>query len=155
MSPAALYVHFPSKTAVLFAISRSGHEQALDMVRGAVARDGGPEERMRLLVEEFAAWHAHRHRVARVVQYELNALPEQEYAVVAELRRQTELQVRDLIGAGMSEGTFTVPDVRMAARAVLSLCIDVARWYSDSMPQSPSELGAQYAALVLQMLGAR
>lgn len=153
MSPAALYVYFPSKVALLFAISRSGHEQTLDMVTRAIARGTDPVSRMRHFVAEFVVWHAERHTVARVVQYELNALPEPEYAVVAELRRRIERQVRDVITDGVATDVFDVPDVRTAARAVLSLGIDVARWYSDRRI-SPAELGEQYAGLILRMLGA-
>lgn len=153
MSPAALYVHYPAKSAVLFAISRSGHEKGLAIVRAAAALEAGPRERMCALVEQFVAWHAQSHRAARVVQYELNALPESDFAVVAELRRQTEQAVRDLVSEGLASGDFSVPDVRTAARAVLSLCIDVARWYTEGSGQAPDELGRQYAALVLQMLG--
>jgi AcrR family transcriptional regulator len=154
MSPAALYVHFPSKVALLFAISRSGHEQTLAMVTTAIARAGDPAARMRHFVAEFVAWHAERHTVARVVQYELNALPEPEFAAVAELRRQIERQVRDVIADGVAAGVFDVPDVRLAARAVLSLGIDVARWYSERSPDSPAALGDHYASLILRMLGA-
>ncbi|PRX45986.1 TetR family transcriptional regulator [Prauserella shujinwangii] len=155
MSPAALYVHFPSKAALLFAISRSGHEQALGVVeKAAAAHADSPPAAMRAIVEQFVAWHARRHTVARVVQYELGALPEQEYAVVAGLRRRIEQIVRDLVAAGVSAGEFRTTDPRTAARAVLSLGIDVARWYSDRAPLTPEELGKQYGELALRMLGA-
>jgi AcrR family transcriptional regulator len=154
MSPAALYVYFPSKVALLFTISRSGHEQTLGLLQKAVAADGSPVERMRALVEEFVAWHARRHTVARVVQYELHALPDEEYRVVAGLRRKIEQIVRDLIVEGVEGGLFTVPDVKTAARAVLSLGVDVARWYNERIRKSPKTLGTEYAELVLRMLGA-
>ncbi|MGW7537092.1 TetR/AcrR family transcriptional regulator [Amycolatopsis sp. NPDC054798] len=154
MSPAALYVHFPSKAALLFAISRNGHEQTLALVEDVIGRVTGPVERMRLLVEDFVAWHARRHTVARVVQYELNALPEKEYKVVAQLRRQIEQRVREVIAEGVESGEFTVSDVGIAARAVLSLGVDVARWYSERTRQTPAELGKEYGELVLRMLGA-
>ncbi|HEX4702350.1 MAG TPA: TetR/AcrR family transcriptional regulator [Pseudonocardiaceae bacterium] len=154
MSPAALYVYFPSKVGLLFAISRSGHEQTLAMVSAAIAKGTDPVSSMRHVVAEFVAWHAERHTVARVVQYELAALPAQEYAVVADLRRQTERLVRDVISAGVTEGVFDVPDVRVAARAVLSLGVDVARWYTERSRTTPAELGAQYSGLILRMLGA-
>jgi AcrR family transcriptional regulator len=154
MSPAALYVYFPSKVGLLFAISRSGHEQTLAMVSAAIAKGGAdPVASMRHVVREFVAWHAERHTVARVVQYELGALPAEEYAVVADLRRQTEKLVRDVISAGVAAGVFDVPDVRVAARAVLSLGVDVARWYTDRSRTTPAELGAQYSGLILRMLG--
>jgi AcrR family transcriptional regulator len=153
MSPAALYVHFPAKSAVLFAISRSGHERTLKLVQTTMAEHPDPVDAMRTLVEGFVAWHAKRHVIARVVQHELAALTPADYAVVKELRRTTEALVRDMITHGVEAGAFTVPDVRTAARAVLSLGIDVARWYSPTSKPSPEVLGKQYAELVLSMLG--
>jgi AcrR family transcriptional regulator len=155
MSPAALYVHFPSKAAVLFAISRSGHAQALSLIEGVAEAEPDPVRCVSEMTVAFVAWHARRHRVARVVQYELHALPDKDFEVVAELRRSTERAVRDVISAGVSTGAFTVPDVRTAARAVLSLGVDVARWYTDVSKPDPDELGRQYAELVVRMLGVR
>jgi AcrR family transcriptional regulator len=154
MSPAALYVHFPSKAALLFEISRTGHELALRLVTTAIDRGADPEARMRNLVVDFVAWHAERHTVARVVQYELNSLPETEYAVVAKLRRKIDRLVRDVISDGVRQGGFDVPDVRTAAVAVMSLGIDVARWYTERPGQTPERLGEHYAELILRMLGA-
>ncbi|HJQ46602.1 MAG TPA: TetR/AcrR family transcriptional regulator [Amycolatopsis sp.] len=153
MSPAALYVHFPSKAALLFAISQSGHEQALALVEQVAERDAGARDKMRLIVEDFVAWHALRHTIARVVQYELQALPKQEYEVVADLRRRIEHLVREVIAQGIEEGAFHVDDLRTAALAVLSLGVDVARWYNDRIGKTPKALGREYADLVLRMLG--
>jgi len=154
MSPAALYVHFPSKAAVLFAISRSGHERALNMVTAAAGAPGDPLTRMRALVAGFTTWHATRHRVARIVQYELHALRPADFEVVADLRRRTERTVRDLIAEGVAASAFTVADTPTAARAILSLCVDVARWYTPESKPDPTGLGARYADLVAAMLGA-
>lgn len=154
MSPAALYVHFASKAALLFEISRSGHEQSLALVENIIENESDPVTRMRSLVEEFVAWHARRHTVARVVQYELEALPEREYKIVVGLRRKIERTVHTLISDGVEAGVFSVPDVRTAARAVLSLGVDVARWYNERHRKSPKALGREYADLVLNMLGA-
>jgi AcrR family transcriptional regulator len=153
MSPAALYVHFPSKSALLFEISRSGHEQTLAVVQAVTSGDSSPVDRMRALAEDFVEWHARRHTVARVIQYELEALPEQEFTIVAGLRRRIEQAVRSLIAEGVRAGDFTVPDEKTAARAVLSLGIDVARWYSERTRKTPRALGREYATLVLRMLG--
>lgn len=155
MSPAALYVHFPSKAALLYAISRNGHQQALALVRDAAAQTEEPVEGVRLIVERFVTWHARRHTVARVVQYELHALPEKEFEVVADLRRGIERIVRDLIVRGLESGEFTVTDPGTAARAVLSLGIDVARWYSERARMTPAALGTEYGELALRMLGAK
>lgn len=154
MSPAALYVYFPSKLALLFAISRSGHEQTLQLVEKAAAEGGDPPTAIRRMVERFVAWHAQRHTRARVVQYELNALGEQDYATIAAMRRQIEQHFRATVERGVATGDFTVPDVRIAARAAVSLGIDVARWYNERSGIAPTTLGQQYGELVLRMLGA-
>ncbi|MFD4656304.1 TetR/AcrR family transcriptional regulator [Kitasatospora sp. NPDC058444] len=155
MSPAALYIHYQSKAALLAEISQAGHAATLALVRDAVAGRGGPAERMRRLVEQFTAWHARARTVGRVVNYELHALPEDAYAVVAALRLDIEREVSALIEAGVAAGDFQVSEVRTAARAVTSLGIDVSRWYTDRSTETPEELGRRYGELVLRMLGAR
>ncbi|GAA2157198.1 TetR/AcrR family transcriptional regulator [Kitasatospora kazusensis] len=154
MSPAALYIHYPSKAALLSEISRTGHQATLDLVENAAGTAGAPADRMRRLVEDFTCWHARGHTVGRIVNHELLALPEEDFAVVAELRRRIEETVRRLIDDGVADGSFDVPDVRTAARAVTSLGIDVSRWYSERSSESPEELGRRYGVLVLRMLGA-
>lgn len=155
MSPAGLYVYFPSKLALLHAITRSGHQQMLARLEQVVAESGTPRATVRRLVAEFVAWHARRHTVARVVQYELHVLAEQPgYQEIADLRRRIERLFRDAVTAGVAAGDFDVPDVRTATLAVVSLGIDVARWYGGHVRTSPTSLGEQYSQLVMRMLGA-
>lgn len=154
MSPAALYVYFPSKAALLFAISQPGHEKTLALVDDSLAHEGTATDKMRYFVRVFVSWHARTHTVARVVQYELRSLPDEEYNVVLTLRRRIEQGVRELLTLGVRAGEFDIPDVKTAATAILSLGVDVARWYSEHSRKTPDELGAEYAELVLRMLRA-
>ncbi|TQF06159.1 TetR/AcrR family transcriptional regulator [Kitasatospora acidiphila] len=154
MSPAALYIHYPSKAALLAEISREGHSATLALVEAAVAKSDQPREQMRLLVEDFTAWHARGHTVGRIVNYELRALPEEDFAVVAELRRRIEDTVKQVIEDGIAAGVFTDTHTRTAARAITGLGIDVARWYNERSTETPEQLGIRYGELVLRMLGA-
>jgi AcrR family transcriptional regulator len=150
MSPAAVYIHYKSKEDLLFQISRIGHVLSLAVLTEVPGTD--PVERMAAAVSSFARWHAEYRTAARVVQYELGALSPEHHAVVAELRRQIEGCVRGMVAAGVESGAFDVPDLRGASLAVLSLCIDVARWYRPDGKRTPEEIGALYADLVLRML---
>ncbi len=150
MSPAAVYIHYRSKEELLFNISRVGHETSLMMLSGI--RGGDSVERLKNAVAAFAGWHAEFHTTARVVQYELGALSPEHHAQVAELRRQIDGRMRSFISDGIDDGVFDVPDLRGATLAVLSLCIDVARWYQPDGKRTPDEIGALYADLVLRML---
>ena len=51
-----------------------------------------------------------------------------------------------------AQGTPFIPGTTLA---VLSLCIDVARWFKVGGTRTPEEIGALHAGLVLRMVGAR
>ncbi|NUT46685.1 MAG: TetR/AcrR family transcriptional regulator [Saccharothrix sp.] len=151
MSPAAVYIHYRSKEELLFQISRIGHATSLALLTGV--SDVDPAARLASAVRAFASWHAEFHTTARVVQYELSALTPEHLAEVVELRRRIEGSVRGMVEDGVAAGVFDVPDVRGATLAVLSLCIDVARWYQPGGKRAPAQIGELYADLVLRMLG--
>ncbi|GEC06730.1 TetR family transcriptional regulator [Streptomyces spinoverrucosus] len=154
MSPAALYIHYKTKEELLHRISRIGHERALDILRTAARREGTATERLADAVSSFVRWHAGGRTTARVVQYELDSLGPDARAEIVALRRQCDAEVRGIIEDGIAAGEFEVLDVRGTTLAVLSLCIDVARWFNIAGPWTPDEVGALYADLVLRMVGA-
>ncbi|MFJ8113019.1 TetR/AcrR family transcriptional regulator [Streptomyces sp. NPDC096132] len=154
MSPAALYIHYKTKEELLHRISRIGHDRALDILRTAAAGDGSATQRLAEAVSSFVRWHAGRRTTARVVQYELDALGPDARAEILALRRQVDAEVRGIIEDGVTAGEFEVLDVHGTTLAVLSLCIDVARWFNVDGPRTPEEVGALYADLVLRMVGA-
>ncbi|MFC7219348.1 TetR/AcrR family transcriptional regulator [Streptomyces polyrhachis] len=152
MSPAALYIHFRTKEELLFRISKVGHERARRIVAEAAGAQASPRERLGRAVRDFARWHAEHHTTARVVQYELQALGEEHYAEIATLRRDIDSQLRGIIEDGVRGGDFAVDDIPGTSLAVLSLCVDVARWFSAAGSRTPDEVGALYADLVGRMV---
>jgi AcrR family transcriptional regulator len=154
MSPAALYIHYKTKEELLHRISRIGHDRALFVLEAAADGAGTAAERLAEAVRSFVRWHAERHTTARVVQYELDALGEEHRTEIVELRRRSDAVVRRIIGDGVRAGEFDVPDVPGTTLAVLSLCIDVARWFNAQGSRTPDEVGELYADLVLRMVAA-
>ena len=153
LSPAAVYVHFATKEDLLYELSLVGHQAALEVVAAAVGRaPGDPAAQLQAVVADFAAWHARRRRTARVVQYELAALTPEHRDVIRRLRRAIQDRVRDLLTSGVAAGEFVVPDVPGTALALLSLVVDVARWYDPAGVRSPDDVGALYADLALRMV---
>jgi AcrR family transcriptional regulator len=155
MSPAALYIHYKTKEELLHRISRIGHDKALEILRTAAGREGSAAERLADAVSSFVRWHAGRRTTARVVQYELDALGPDARAEILALRRQVDAEVRGIVEDGVAAGEFDVLDVKGTTLAILSLCIDVARWFNVEGSRTPEEVGALYADLVLRMVGAR
>ncbi|MYT72868.1 MULTISPECIES: TetR/AcrR family transcriptional regulator [unclassified Streptomyces] len=154
MSPAALYIHYKTKEELLLRISRIGHEKALRILRRAADAEGTPTERLAEAVRSFVRWHAGHHTTARVVQYELDSLGDEHRPEIVALRRESDAAVREIIEDGVAKGEFQVPDVPGTTVAILSLCIDVARWFNTQGRRTPDEVGVFYADLVLRMVGA-
>ncbi|MBB1244013.1 TetR/AcrR family transcriptional regulator [Streptomyces durbertensis] len=154
MSPAALYIHFRTKEELLYQISRVGHERSVRILTEASRTSEDPAQRLAAAVRTFVRWHAERHTTARVVQYELNALSPEHHEQIVELRRRTGAVMRGILEDGVAAGRFAVPDVSGTALALLSLCIDVARWFNPDGPRSPEQIGDLYADLALRMVGA-
>jgi AcrR family transcriptional regulator len=155
MSPAALYIHYKTKEELLHRISRIGHDKALEILSTAADAEGTPSERLADAVSSFVRWHAGRHDTAHVVQYEIDALSDDHRTEILELRRRSDAIVRGILRDGVESGEFDVPDIPGTTVAVLSLCIDVARWFSTKGRRTPDEVGALYADLVLRMVGAQ
>ncbi len=154
MSPAALYVHHRSKEDLLFELARVGHERVLDLVRASVATSEDPVEQLARLVEDFVRDHAVVHTGARVINYELAALSEEHLAAIRAIRHDIDLVVRGVVDRGVAAGVFTTPDPRMTSLALLSLGIDVGRWFRDEGRWTPDEVAAHYRFLALRMVGA-
>ncbi len=155
LSPAGVYVHFSSKEGLLHALSHIGHEAALDLVSTAAAPPGTAPERLARIMSSFARWHADHYEVARVVQYEFPHLTPEHRDDVLALRKQIDAIVRAVLRDGVDAGELSVDDIHDTALALMSLCIDVARWYSPSISRTPAEIGETYAALGRRLVAAR
>jgi AcrR family transcriptional regulator len=151
LSPGALYVHFRSKEHLLFEIILTGHVRSLETLNEAEA-GGDAACHLRSLVARFVAWHAHHHVAGRVSQYELAALTPGHYAEILVLRRQSTDIFRRAVSRGIDEGAFAAVDVHRIVRAILSLGVDLVRWYRTGGPESPEQLGDFYAGLALGMV---
>ncbi len=154
VSPAALYVHHRSKEEMLYLISRGGHAETLALVNQAVAHTDGCTDTLRRVVREFAAQHARGHTVARIINYEVAALTPEHMSEIAALRHEIQAVMRRLISHGVETNEFDVMDVDLTAAAILSMGIDLARWYAEGGRWTPEQIGDYYAEFALRMVGA-
>lgn len=154
MSSAALYVHHKSKEELLYLISKAGHENTLQLVQNALRSSDEPTAALRAVIHDFAVNHARGHTRARIVNYELGALSPEHYVEIRDIRHRIETELRELVELGVSAGAFHTPDPRMTAVALLSLGIDIARWYRDGGQWSPEDIADHYAGIALRIVGA-
>lgn len=154
LSPAALYVHYRTKELLLFDISRIGQADALASLERASDGVTDPVDRIATMVSHFAQWHAYHHALGRVIHHELPALTPEHFGEVAVIRRKIERAFRDTVRSGVESGVFRVDDVADASLALLSLTIDICRWWGQGRPRSPQRLAQHYAGQAVAMLGA-
>ncbi|MDQ4111712.1 MAG: TetR/AcrR family transcriptional regulator [Actinomycetota bacterium] len=156
LSTAALYVHFASKEDALFTIMRVGHQRALEALGPPASRnstDRDPVTLLAALVRGLVGWHARHPTVARVCQYELSALTSEHYREIVAVRAGITDVFRFAVSRGVAAGAFDVEDVNLVVRAILSIGVDLVRWYRVDGADSPEKLSEAYVELVLRMLG--
>lgn len=151
MSPAAVYVHHDSKESLLFTVSLQGHRRALEVINEAAATSNDPVERLREMVYQFSLWHADNSRVGRIVQWEYHALTPEHRAEIAVFRRSIEKTMQDALADGVGQGVLDVDDVPGTAFSVLSLGVDLVRWFEPGGSRTGHELAALHADLAVRM----
>ncbi|QNG20437.1 TetR/AcrR family transcriptional regulator [Rhodococcus triatomae] len=154
MSPAAMYPHYRSKEDLLFAISYDGHATTREVISAADLPGEPPTARLRSMIAAFARWQADHHAQARVVQYELTALTPEHYRDVVAIRREITQHFRQVVEAGAAAGEFTVPDAEGVTLALMSLCVDVCRWFPAGAYTDADAVASLYADLAMRLVGA-
>lgn len=151
LSPAAVYVHFDSKEEVLYQISRLGHGTSRRLMEAALAQSEEPTEQLVAVIRAFALDHTRNHTRGRVVNQELEALSPSHRTEIQRIRVEIERAIVDLVARGVDSGDFVTCDPEKSAVALLSLCLDIARWYHGGR-WAPEEVADFYAELALRMM---
>ena len=161
LSPAGMYAHFASKAELLAAVVELSNRAVIDRLHdvleelhGVDDADGPARERLRTLVATLTTSLAVNHAAGRVANYEYRHLPEHLRAPIDQHRIEIRDIVAGAIAAGAKQGDLQVADPAAATRAILSMCIDVTRWFGDDPTADADELGATYGALALALCGA-
>lgn len=152
MSPAGLYVSYRSKSELLLAIVRTSHEFILTEVTEVASQNSPAPDKLRSFMEAFVVFHARYHLLAFVGEYELRSLDGEALADITRLRHRYRQLVEQILLEGIDGGYFEVRDLRGTARTILSLGMDVARWFREEGPLTPHDVAALQADLVLRMV---
>jgi len=155
MSPAAVYVHHHAKEDLLYLIASEGHLQTRALIREAVASSDDPATQLQCFMRDFAQFHAEQHEIARVINYELASLAPDHRDEIDALRRAIRRDVRGIVDRGLDSGAFDIPDPRMATMALLSLGIDIARWFQVDANWPPTLIASFYSDLAGRIVGLR
>src|SRR5687768_3179377 len=154
LSPAGVYVHFASKEVLLFELSRRGHARARDLLLAASRAAPTATEALRAIVGGFSRWHAEHYELGRIVQFEFRHLSPEHRDEVLTLRREIDHVVAGVLRDGVASGEFEVDDVPTTALALLSMAVDVARWYAPDVRRTPEAIETAYGDLAVRLVRA-
>jgi hypothetical protein len=104
------------------------------------------------MVFDFSRWHMDNAKLGRVVQHELEALSDTHRREITALRREFHRVMVEALTEGIQSGRFHVDDVDGIARALLSLCIDLVRWFEPGRSRNPravAELNADLSQRIV------
>jgi len=152
LSPAGVYVHFASKEVLLFELSRRGHARARDLLVAAADAAPNPTEALRAIIGGFSRWHAEHYELGRIVQFEFRHLSSEHREAVLGLRKDIDAVVAGVLRDGLATGEFEVDDVPVTALALLSMAIDVARWYAPDVRRTPAAIETSYGDLAVRLV---
>jgi AcrR family transcriptional regulator len=154
VSPGGVYFHFDSKTEVLFSITLWGYHSSLYVMESALRETEGAshEQRLRAVIADLAAWHVDHLNLARVIAYQLEALPADYRARLRPFRRRFFELVEGEILAGRDAGEFEVVNPTETARALFSLCTDIARWYRPGHGPGAEKIAGDYADMASRLV---
>jgi AcrR family transcriptional regulator len=155
MEAASLYYHFPSKQEILFAILDRTLDDLLEGLERALATPEGHEERLRAAVRFHALFHAHRRHEAFLSHSELRSLTPANLRRVLAKRDEYEHVFRSLLTAGVRAGVFVVPDVKLTAMAILTMCTGVATWFTEGGRLAPESIADRYVEMIVRSVERR
>jgi len=155
LSSAALYVHFKTKNELLYKITLVMARAMLQDLQNRDRPDLPPVEQLRALVISYVGCIARMTTAVRVATFEFGALTQEQQQVTSDLREEVSAIFTHCLERGKASGDFAIADIELTRLAILSLCITVCQWYSPEGRLSPEALAANYADLVLRMVGVK
>jgi AcrR family transcriptional regulator len=149
----ALYLYTADKEALLFDLLRSHMEELIAAIE-AEEWPGDPVARL----GRFAGFHIGRnldHPDAVFLSYmELRNLGPANFASIEKLRADYEAILSQILRDGVARGQFDVPDIRLAAMAIIAMLNGVNTWYREGGRFARAEVIAIYTEMAQRAVGA-
>jgi AcrR family transcriptional regulator len=152
---AGIYHWYESKEAILVKLQDDFMSELTTEVVAAIERQSSAEARMAAAVGAHVRFHGLHTRAAFVTDSEIRALSPRNRTPLIAKRDAYQERFVGLIEDGVRSGSFTVPEVRVAAFAILLQCTGVALWFDPRGRLSLDEVTEIHIELALASLGTR
>jgi AcrR family transcriptional regulator len=158
LTAGAIYNHYASKEALLFAIVDRVHDEADAVLSEALRSSAGdPVVQLEALAAAFTAFHVDRPRETRVANRDYIYLPEGQRDSVVRRRRRVRGLFADVLREGERRGSFSFGElgsedaVQAASMAILNMVVFVGEWFDPRGPRSARDTAALHGRLALRI----
>lgn len=153
MSVPGVYHHYPSKQQLLVSILDITMSDLIWRLEEARAEGADPVERVALVVEALALYHARRADLAFIGASEMRSLEPENYRRIARQRDQVQQVLDDQIAQVVAHDDLPTAHIRDAGKAIATMCTSLPQWFHPDGPTSPEEIAAEYARFALRIIG--
>jgi AcrR family transcriptional regulator len=151
---ASLYNHFGAKEDILWSLSVEAFAE-LDGMReraaAALPPDADAVRRLAAFVGAHTRFHATHQKESALINRQLRGLSADHYETAVARRRAYAGHLQQILTDGVASGAFEVPDVKVAAFALLEMGMGVATWYRSDGPVGVDELTRMHVELAVRM----
>jgi AcrR family transcriptional regulator len=152
---ASLYKSFPSKQAMLDALSELGHgEFSRRQINALLAAGDDPRDQLTASVRSLVVITCEFPRLTRIVNSEVRNLSPTGFDRDQSARMQSAQLLRDVLERGQAQGLFLEADFDTMPLVMWSLGIGLAGWFPYSVDVTVDELADAYADIALRIVGA-
>ncbi|MBO1001898.1 TetR/AcrR family transcriptional regulator [Pseudogracilibacillus auburnensis] len=152
ITSASLYHYMDSKKDLLEFIMERYLLQLIDGAHIAIDQATCHTTKLKSLIKYHVQSHGNERLAALVVDTEYRSLEGSGKVKIKELRKKYETIWSHILEAGLKEGIFSFPNLKITSFSLISLCTGVAHWYRDNGTFSLKEIAEQYAELGLHMV---
>lgn len=150
----SIHYHIASKQDLLFDILSSSWQELNDEVTKVAAYPLPAVDRLRLVLREHVrnvVDPAHSYS-ATATEREIAALKPEHLEIVSDRRRQYRALIYSLIEEAQEAGAIQVQNTTVAARAILSMIVQLPRWYRAEGSLKPDQLSDLLWELIMHGL---
>lgn len=146
-----IYHYFSNKDEILFECTRRGLDTIATAAREAAERGGSGIERLQALLTAYALCMMEDYGIC-VARTQDNQLSPESRAQFRALKREIDGLMRQVIAAGVEDGTLTTPDIRIATFTLAMAMNGIGAWFHPDGPQSAQETAALTVAALIDGL---
>jgi AcrR family transcriptional regulator len=146
-----LYYYFRNKSHLLETLYEDITKDFFSQVAAMSADTAPAAERLYQLIERQVAYNIGNRRFLSIFWRERHQLDDAARKSLAQIERNFEAMVQNIVDAGLADGSFHASDPKVATYAVLSLLSTVHRW-AGYVDRSPQQIADQIASLALHGL---